>query len=120
VEADPEAEAGAQFGAEAGSEAEAGEGGEVCEPPTSCAIVPKKGIRCRHSSPRATGITGTASRSPGPHISSRPVQIHTPIYLDQILPMRRSLRQFRMTLHGIGATHGLHCLHGKTYIMRIR
>jgi hypothetical protein len=61
VEADLEAEAGAPFEAEAGSEAEAGEGGGVCAPPTSCAIVAKKGIRCRYSSPRAT--TGTASRS---------------------------------------------------------
>jgi hypothetical protein len=47
-------------------------------------------------------------------------KIHSPIYLDQILPMRRNFRQLRMTLHGIGATHGFHNLHGKAYIMRIR
>jgi hypothetical protein len=43
-------------------------------------------------------------------------KIHSPIYLDQILPMRRNFRQLRMTLHGIGATHGFHNLHGKAYL----
>jgi hypothetical protein len=38
-----------------------GEGGarEVCSPPTSCAIVAKKAIRCRYASPKSPTAIAT-------------------------------------------------------------
>jgi hypothetical protein len=92
VEADVGAETGAEAGVEAGVEEKVpaeeerpGEGGarveekvpaeeerpreggarEVCSrPPTSCAIVAKKAIRCRYTSPKSsTAITAGRSRS---------------------------------------------------------